>query len=541
MSSSRAQHEACALPVAPPLVGVHRTLADALTAAGTQHGEREAIVDGDRRLSFAEWDRCAEGLARVLVQRGVRPGDVVAIVLPSSIDYAIAYGAITKAGAIATGLNLRLGAHEVAAILAIAPPALVIVDRDAAAFRLPAGVATFEHSELPAAYTAAPLAEGRPPRQPDDPAVIIWTSGTTGVPKGAWFDHRNLESAVLSAGIMSRPYDRKLVGTPFPHAGYMAKLWDQLAWGTCIVVSPAPWTPQSMLHSLVHERITVAGGVPTQWAKLLELPDVGAADLSSVRLGLVATAPASPELIERVTATIGCPLIVRYAMTESPSITGTEPHDPPDVQCHTVGRAQEGMEIDLVDEAGAPVTAGAVGRVRVRGACVMRGYWGAPETTAAVLGPDGWLTSSDLGRLDPDGNLVLVGRTTDMYIRGGYNVYPLEVENVLADHPQIDRVAVVGTAAAVIGEIGVAFVAPTDPAHPPTLAALRQWTRERLADYKAPDRLVIVEALPLTSMLKIDKAQLSRMAALTTDTRTTDTRTTDTRTTDTRTGDGAHH
>src|SRR5690606_26436043 len=143
-------------------------------------------------------------------------------------------------------------------------------------------------------------------------------------------------------------------------------------------------------------------------------------------------APAPPELVERVTRTIGCPLVVRYAMTESPSITGTDPGDDPEVQYRTVGRPQEGMQVDLVGADGAPVPAGEVGRVRVRGACVMRGYWGDPEQTASVLSPDGWLTSSDLGRFDDRGNLVLAGRSSDMYIRGGYNVYPLEVENVLA-------------------------------------------------------------------------------------------------------------
>ena len=363
------------------------------------------------------------------------------------------------------------------------------------------------------------LGDRRPRRDPNDPAVIIWTSGTTGAPRGAWFDHRNLHAAVASAGVMSNPYDVKLVGTPFPHAGYMAKVWDQLAWGTTIVIAPAPWRASDMLRLLVEERITVAGGVPTQWAKLLDEPGLADADLSHVRLGLVATAPAAPELLERVTATIGCPLVVRYAMTESPSITGTEPDDDPAVQAGTVGRPQRGVEIEIVDRHGAAVSPGDVGRVRVRGTCVMRGYWADPELTASALGDDGWLTTSDLGRLDGEGNLVLVGRATDMYIRGGYNVYPLEVENLLVEHPGVDRVAVVGSPAPVLGEIGVAFVAPVDAAHPPTLAELRAWVAARLADYKAPDRLVLLDALPQTAMMKIDKLELGRRAAATTDTR----------------------
>jgi acyl-CoA synthetase (AMP-forming)/AMP-acid ligase II len=302
------------------------------------------------------------------------------------------------------------------------------------------------------------------------------------------------------------------VGTPFAHAGYMAKLWDQLAWGTTVVISPLPWRAADTLRLLVDERVTVAGGVPTQWAKLLDEPGMEGADLSAVRIGLVATAPAPPELVERVAATIGCPLVVRYAMTESPSITGTEPTDPPEVQHRTVGRAQAGMEIELVTDVGTPVAAGEVGRVRVRGACVMRGYWGDEALTAGVLSADGWLTSSDLGRFDADGNLVLVGRASDMYIRGGYNVYPLEVEHVLAEHPGVADVAVLGVAAPVIGEIGVAYVVPAAGERPPTLAELRAWVRDRLADYKAPDELELVEALPLTAMMKVDKAALALRA-----------------------------
>jgi acyl-CoA synthetase (AMP-forming)/AMP-acid ligase II len=484
------------------------TLADALREGAIQHGDLAAFVDGDQRLSFSEWERRADGLAAVLVERGVQPGDVVAIMLPTSIDYAIAYGAITKAGAIATGLNVRLGINEITSILDRADPALVILDRGAFATVPSVDLLVIERAELAAAYEHAGLGTGQPHRDPTDPAVIIWTSGTTGVPKGAWFDHRNLQAAVASAGVMSRLHDVKLVGTPFPHAGYMAKMWDQLATGTTIIISPTPWTAADMLRLLVDERITVAGGVPTQWAKLLELSGTAGADLSHVRLGLVATAPASPDLIERVTTTIGCPLVVRYAMTESPSVTGTEPDDDPDVQNRTVGRPQAGMEIDLVDEFGSPVRPGEIGRVRVRGACVMRGYWNDPALTATVLSDDGWLTSTDLGRLDADGNLVLVGRTTDMYIRGGYNVYPLEVENVLAEHSQVDRVAIVGVAAPVIGEIGVAFVVPSESTDPPTLESLRTFVADRLADYKRPDQLVVMDALPLTAMMKIDKIEL---------------------------------
>jgi acyl-CoA synthetase (AMP-forming)/AMP-acid ligase II len=501
--------------VEPPLLGVYATLPDALDAAADQFGGRDAFIDGDRILSFADWRRRADGLARVLVERGVKPGDRVAMILPSSIDYSICYAAILRAGAIATGISLRLGPREFESILQKADASAIIIDASATTTPLPqlrAGTIVISHAELPAAYEHEGLANQRPKRSSDDAAVIVWTSGTTGVPKGAWFDHRNLEAAVKSAGVMSAPFDRKLVGTPFQHAGYMAKIWDQIAWGSAIIISPTPWTAANMLRNIVEQRITVVGGVPTQWAKLLELPEVEANDFSYVRLGLVATAPASPELLSRVTGLLGCPLIVRYAMTESPSITGTELDDPPDVLYRTVGRPQEGMDVDIVDEFHNPVPHGEVGRVRIRGACVMRGYWGDHALTAEVLDSHGRLTSSDLARFDENNNIVLVGRSNDMYIRGGYNVYPLEVENVLSEHDGVGAVSIVGSSAEVIGEIGVAFVVPSDPANPPTLQQLRQFVRARLADYKAPDRLELVEALPLTAMLKVDKNALRLLA-----------------------------
>jgi acyl-CoA synthetase (AMP-forming)/AMP-acid ligase II len=468
------------------------TVADAMEAAREELGDREAYVDvaTGRRLTFAGWVDAADGVAAELAGRGVRPGDVVAIALPTSIDYAVVCAAALRLGAVATGINTRLGPREVEGIVARCRPAVVVTEDD---------------DLLAAAAVPAP----RPPHRgdPSDPAVIIWTSGTTGQPKGAWFDHRNLEAAVRTAGAMTERFDRRNMGLPMAHAGYMAKLWEQLAFGYTNVLTPVPWTAESMLRVLVEERITVGAGVPTQWAKLLEVPGIAEADLSALRICLAATAPAPPELVERMRAVLGCPVVVRYAMTESPSITGTSPDDPPEVQHRTVGRPQAETVVDLVD------VVDGVGRVRIAGPCVLRGYWEDPDATAEVLDADGRLTSSDLGRFDDDGNLVLVGRASELYIRGGYNVYPLEVEHVLAEHPAVASVAVVGAPRPVIGEIGVAYVVPVTGAEPPDLATLRSWVAERLADYKAPDELHLVEALPLTPMLKVDKVALASASA----------------------------
>lgn len=481
---------------------------DLLEAAAETYGNREAYVEADgSRIGFADWVARARALAHDLHQRGVGKGDVVALMLPAGIDYAVCYAATAMIGAITTGLNPRLGPREVSGVLAKASPALVIRDEELGLPPVPAGLAVLPRAELPT--TGRP--RGTVPEVPltrGDPVAIIFTSGTTGLPKGAYFDGDNLAAFARSAGVMSAPFDRRLTATPFPHAGYMAKLWDQLAWGITLVASPVPWSATRMHDVLRSERITVGGGVPAQWAKLLDEPGVGRASLPHLRVGVVATAPAPPELVERTAALLGVPLVVRYAMTESPTICGTEPGDPPAVLFRTVGRPQHGMKVRVSDDAGRTLPTGEVGRVRVAGDCVMRGYWREPELNAAAYDEDGFFISGDLGRFTAEGNLQLVGRTGDLYIRGGFNVHPLEVEHVLTDHPQVREVAVVGEPTAVIGETGVAFVVPSNPGDPPRLEDLRTWCRERLADYKAPDRLVLLDELPTTAMQKTDRRRL---------------------------------
>ena len=490
----------------PALTGEFATIGPLMDAAVAAFSDREAYVEGDRRVSFAEWMALADRLAAEFRARGVGRGDVVALMLPASIDYAVAYAAAAKLGAITTGVNTRLGRREVESIMAQCAPALVVRDEALSLPLGPEGVAVFHRSELAEVYRQPPAAAQKTPCAPDNIVTIMWTSGTTGMPKGASLDHLNLSTIAAAAGAMSAPGDRRLVTTPFAHAGYMAKLWDQLVNGLTMVVSPATLAPRDMLRLIAAERITVVGAVPTQWERMLRLPEVETTDLSHVRIGTSATAPIRPEVVEEIIKRMGFPLVVRYAMTESPTICGTEPSDPPDVQFRTVGRPQLGMEVSVT----APP--GEVDQVRIRGGCVMRGYWNAPELTRQAFDDEGWLVSGDLGYLREDGNLVIVGRATDMYIRGGYNVYPAEVEAVLALHPAVAAVSVVGTPAPRIGEIGVAFVVPADAQAPPSLEELRELVRGELADYKAPDRLEIVEALPANSLMKIDKKALRQRA-----------------------------
>ncbi|MDT5197171.1 MAG: hypothetical protein QOH20_3925 [Mycobacterium sp.] len=471
-----------------------------LESAAAIHGDMEAYVEPGARITFAQWIGRARCVATQFADLGVGKGDVVVLWLPSGIDYATCYAAAAMIGAITTGLNPRLGRREIESILRQADPALIVADDGLG--RLPATPARV----LPRSSLSTETSGSAPTRVEvtrRDPVALIFTSGTTGTPKGAVFDADRLAAGASAAGVMSAPYDRRLTSTPFAHAGYMFKLWDQLVWGSTLVVAPTPWSAQGMFDVLRDERVTVAGAVPTQWAKLLDVDGVSPRVLPHLRIGIAATAPAPPELVRQVAERIGVPLVVRYAMTECPTISGTDPGDSAQVQFRTVGRPATGMEVRV----------GSDGGVEVSGPCVMRGYWRNPELTAEVL-RHGWLRTGDIGVLGDDGNLTLVGRSGDMYIRGGYNVHPGEVERVLAGHPRVKQAAVVGRSAPVIGELGVACVVPVDAAVPPTLAELRAHVAGELADYKAPDELLIVEELPLTVMLKPDRFALRELITM---------------------------
>lgn len=484
----------------PATLPPERTTADLLREAALAHPEREAYVHGDRRVTYAELDRMADGIATTLLDRGVRRGDVVCLLLPSSIDFAACYLGALRVGAITSAINLRLGGSERASILERTDP-VVVIDGSG--------------ELLPAAFDAPPPDPARLPHlEPTDPTCVVWTSGTTGVPKGAVYDHARQEAISRNMGELTRPDDRRLVVLPFPHVGYMTRMWDELANATTIVLVGEPWSATETLRLIRDERITMATGVPTQWQLVLAHPDVTHTDFSRIRVAGIGAASIAPELIHRMCNMLGCPVITRYTSTEAGICTSTRVGDPDEVVATTVGRPASEVELRIIDRDGHVLPTGEVGEIICRSPAMMREYWRDPQLTATVIDVDGFLHTGDLGVLGDDGNLRVVGRLKEMYIRGGYNVYPAEVEAVLAEHPAIDRAAVVGAPDAVLGEIGVAFLVPARSADPGALGldALRAWCRERLTDYKAPDRVVVLDELPVTAMHKIDKQALAAQA-----------------------------
>jgi acyl-CoA synthetase (AMP-forming)/AMP-acid ligase II len=323
-------------------------------------------------------------------------------------------------------------------------------------------------------------------------------------------------------GQLTEPGDRRLVVLPFAHVGYMTRMWDELAHGTTIVLAGEPWSATETLRLIRDENITMGTGVPTQWELVLGHEDLARTDFSQLRVCGIGGAAISPDLVRRMRETLGCPVLSRYTSTEAGVTTSTTIGDPDELVATTVGRAAPEVELRIVtpDARNEPLPAGEVGEIVCRSAAMMAGYWRDPELTATVIDSDGWLHTGDLATIDDDGVVRIVGRLKEMYIRGGYNVYPTEVEAVLADHPAIAQVAVVGLPDPVLGELGGAFTVAADRAHPPELANLREWCRARIADYKAPDRLVVVDELPVTPMHKVDKVALrATYEQLTTETR----------------------
>ncbi|MGO9342510.1 MAG: class I adenylate-forming enzyme family protein [Acidimicrobiales bacterium] len=505
------------------------TAVDVLRASAEDCADAEAYVEykGASRhsLTFGGLDAAADASAAAFADRGVTKGDVVALLLPSSIDYAVCYHAALRLGAVTSGVNPRLGENEKASIFGRLGAKVTVTETTGPGAAAGTGN-VIDRAEVSAAVSEAAAGRGRrapglPRLDPSDPVAIVWTGGSTGIPKGALFDHDNLRAVAAGTDVLSAHGDRRLSPLPFAHVGYMTRAWDEISNAITTVITPTPWSAGTTIALIESEAVTVGQGVPTQWALVLAHPDVESADLSSLRVAGTGASRVPPGLVRAMRERLGCPVVVRYTSTETSLGTGTRPDDPDDIVATTVGRPVPGVELELVDDAGNAVPTGEVGKVRMRSAAGMRGYVGHgtaidEAATRVAIDAGGWISTGDLGRMGDDGNLRLVGRSVEMVIRGGYNVYPAEVEAVLGRHPGVAQVTVVGAPDPVLGEIVVAFVVPAaragnSPAQP-TLEQLRAHCRASLADYKAPDRLEIVTEMPVTPLGKIDSRALSALA-----------------------------
>lgn len=511
------------------------TLGDLLRTAAFQAPDAEAFRYRDERLTYADWDHLADRVAVGLSRLGVGHGDVVALLLPSTPLYLIAYLGAARLGAVTTGINTRFRRQEIGYVLhQSGAKALLAVDEwHQAAFRTLIDSLRPDLPELTQVrWTSAQDVVGNTrgaldallPNdpgerlcevRPDDPAAIVFTSGTTGVPKGAWYSHRNIlslaeiETRRYAGGVI--PFRKHLAaGLSFAHIGTMARIGIQISHVGTSILHDA-FDPAAVLEVIERERLTHLGGIPTQIVMLLEHPDRPRRDLSSLQSILLGGAPASPALIRRVQETFNANISVRYSSTEVGIATASLADDPPEILSTTVGKPTPGVELRVVDPENQPVVCGDVGEVVVRSPATMRGYWRAPDATAKVIDAQGWIHTGDLGFLDAQGYVRLKGRQSEMFIRGGYNVFPEEVENLLAKHPQVARAAVIGVPDDVFGEIGWLFLVPRDRQSPPLLEDVRAFVGAELASFKRPDGMTIVAELPLTPMFKVNKRALREM------------------------------
>ena len=469
-------------------------LADLLRLAAAEEPDAVAYVDGDKRLTYAEWDQASDRAAAVLWSRRLRPGEVIALLHKPSFAYPITYLAAAKIGCVTAGINNRFGPREISHIVQNSTARIVVTDRED--IDVPRAISDDELTDTDRDPPSVEL-------HPEDPVAIVYTSGTTGLPKGATFTLGNLEAVRRIEEAMEPGLDHTsgLQATPMTHMGYMTKIASSIAKRAKIVLMEK-WTAREALELISRERITHIGGVPTQLALMMMDKKFGEFDLSCVQSILIGGAPAEPELVRQIRETFGVPVQVRYSSTELALCTATRPGDSDEVIAETVGRPLPEVELHIIGP-----NAEGIGEVVARSPAMMRGYWNDEAATREAIG-GGFFHPGDLGRIDEDGNLRLAGRAKEMYIRGGYNVYPVEVENVLREHPKVALVGVIGIPDKVLGERGKAFVVPTDPKRPPTVHELRTFVSERIADYKVPDVFELRDELPLTSMFKVDKARL---------------------------------
>jgi fatty-acyl-CoA synthase len=483
---------------------------------GRHEPTRLAVVDAERALTYAELDARAGRLARVLADAGVGRGERVALLLANRSPYLEAVFACSRLGAIAVPLNNRLAPPEIARELSDCAPRALLAEPELAE-RVPAPPACLLVSGE--AYEKA-LAQAGPapaitPLTPDDPLMLMYTSGTTGAPKGALLPQRKTLFNGLNAQIffgLSRE-DRVLVALPLFHSfGLNILSLPTLQAGGTVFLQPR-FDPERVWRAVAEERITFFGAVPTMFQRLLEALDAGGADTSSLRFLFTAGAAIPVELI-RAYQRHGLVLKQGFGQTETSILTCLDARDAVR-KAGSVGRPVFHAEVRIVpnpDErpsAWRDAAPGETGEIVVRGPITMLGYWNRPEETAATL-RDGWLRTGDLAHADAEGFIRLVGRARDMYISGGENVYPAEVEAVYAEHPAVADVAVAGIPDPRWGETGCAWIVPAPGARPEP-EALRAWGRERLAVFKVPGEFRFVAELPRTESGKVQKHRLGEI------------------------------
>jgi acyl-CoA synthetase (AMP-forming)/AMP-acid ligase II len=507
---------------------IDKVLAD----AAAKHANKEAVVFGDRRLSYAEYEQNVETVAQGLIKLGLRPGDRVAMVLPNWPEFLFCFFGTIRAGGVVVALTTLLRPREMDFILRDAGVSVVFSlgdyrgrDITAEISGLRANLPSLQHvvavSPSPSAVVSsfqdflklrdqssqqAVVYRGKS-RTENDLVCILYTSGTTGEPKGAMHTHKSILHTVSRFTAHVVPADSRILGTmPLCHSGGMVLqfLPAVIQAGTLIIMEK--FDPDEALGLVQSEKINYFPGVPTMYSRMLMRLTTKGYDLSSLKRVLASGALVPPELVKAVRNQMKCEILVGYGLSECQAQPiCTAPGDSEEVIAETIGRPLSGYEVRIVDDKHIEAPKG----VAIRSPAVMVGYWNRPEMTEKTIDGEGWLYTGDLALVDHEGYIRITGRKSEMYIRGGYNVFPRETENVLHSHPGVAIAAVFGIPDRDLGERGIAVVVPKKgTAIIP--GELRSYCRERLVHYKVPDEIIVREEVPMTAIGKVLKRELRK-------------------------------
>jgi len=512
-----------------------QTIPDALARAVDRFGDDEALVDGAVRLSFRQLALQVDRVARALLASDVAPGDRVALWAPNSAEWVIISFAVYAVGAVLVPMNTRYRGEEAGHVLRTSRARLLFTVTDLLGSDLQAllddvpGLDGIEETVIVtgpvragsvsmAAFEAraseameAELLRRDAALSGEDASDIIFTSGTTGRPKGAVLAHGASVRTYLawSELVGLRRGDRYLLVYPFFHtAGLKSGLLACVLRGACMIPH-AVFDVAPVMRRVVEERVSMLPGPPTVFQSILNHPDFSSFDLSSLRLSVTGAATVPVEVIRRMREELRFDTVVTgYGLTETTGTVSMCRHDDePEVIATTVGRPLPGVSVRIVDDDGELVGPGEPGEILVRGFNVMREYFEDPEATRAAIDEEGWLRTGDIGVLGSDGNLRITDRKKDMYIVGGFNAYPAEIEAIMVGHPFVGQVAVIGVPDDRLGEVGAAFIVPR-PGHTIDADEFLGWCRDHMANFKVPRTVQVVDSLPLNSTGKVMKFEL---------------------------------
>jgi long-chain acyl-CoA synthetase len=485
-----------------------------LTHSAALRPDRPALICGETQISYAELEAASAAVAARLRELGLRDGDAVGLMLPNVPEFAIAYYGILRAGGVVVPMNVLLKQREVAFYLTDASARFFFAWHEcadaarAAAEEAAAECIVVEPGALDPSRPADP-ADVVAPKEGEDTAVILYTSGTTGAPKGAELTHANLARNVevcVDPLLHVTPQDVILGALPLFHSfGQTCALNTAVAAGATLALVPR-FSPQAVLKTIERDRVTVFEGVPTMFAALLNAPDRKSYDVTSLRCCASGGAALPVEVLHGFEREFGCTVLEGYGLSETSPVACFNHMDRERLP-GSIGTPVAGVEMRIVDDHRRELALGEVGEIAIRGHNVMKGYLNRPDATAEAIDADGWFYTGDIGRIDSQGRYLIVDRKKDLIIRGGYNVYPREIEEVLYEHPAVAEAAVVGVPHEELGEeVGAAVT--LKPGCDASAEELRAYVKENVAAYKYPRHLWLVDQLPKGSTGKILKREI---------------------------------